>query len=331
LVKFILRRLWLMIPVLFGVILIVFCINQISGDPVAALLPADATQEQYEAKKAELGLDKPLPVQFFNYLKGLVTEFDLGISYQTKRPVKDEVMERYPVSVKLAVISIIISVVIGVPFGIISATKQYSVIDYIVTVIAMFFASMPPFWLGLMAIIIFSLNLGWFPASGLASWKHWILPSLTLGLSPVAVICRTTRSSMLDVIRQDYIRTARAKGLGEVTVIRKHALRNALIPVVTVVGLQMGFIVGGAMVVEAVFSIPGLGSLMMTAITQKNFPVVQGSVLILAITVCFLNLIVDILYAYIDPRIKAQYAGDRGKRKRKKEEARETVEAGVVK
>ena len=308
-IKFVVKRILLMI----GVVLIVFCINQVSGDPVAALLPADATQEQYDMKKAELGLDKPLYVQFFNYMKGLVTEFDLGTSYQTNRPVRDEIMDRYPTSIKLALISIAISILIGIPFGIISATKQYSIMDYSVTMVALFFASMPPFWLGLMAMIIFSLKLGWLPASGLAHWQNWVLPSLTLGLSPVAVITRTTRSSMLDIIRQDYVRTARAKGLSEGIIIYKHALRNALIPVITVIGLQLGFIVGGAMVVEAVFSIPGLGSLMMTAINQKNFPVIQGSVLVLAITVCVLNLLVDLMYAFVDPRIKAQYTGSKKK------------------
>lgn len=316
--KFILRRLLLMIPVLIGVILIVFCINQVSGDPVAALLPADATQEQYDMKKAELGLDKPLVVQFVNYLKGIVTELDLGTSYQTSRPVRDEIMDRFPISIKLALISITISILLGIPFGIISATRQYSGMDYSVTVIALFFASMPPFWLGLMAMIVFSLKLGWLPASGLSTWKSWILPSFTLAMSAVAVITRTTRSSMLDIVRQDYIRTARAKGLSEGTVIRKHALKNALIPVITVIGLQLGFIVGGAMVVEAVFSIPGLGSLMITAINQKNFPVIQGSVLVLALTVCLLNLIVDILYAFVDPRIKAQYSGGKRSAARKK-------------
>lgn len=322
--KFILRRLLLMIPVLIGVILIVFCINQVSGDPVAALLPADATQEQYDMKKAELGLDKPLVVQFVNYLKGIVTELDLGTSYQTSRPVRDEIMDRFPISIKLALISITISILLGIPFGIISATKQYSGMDYSVTVIALFFASMPPFWLGLMAMIVFSLKLGWLPASGLSTWKSWILPSFTLAMSAVAVITRTTRSSMLDIVRQDYIRTARAKGLSEGTVIRKHALKNALIPVITVIGLQLGFIVGGAMVVEAVFSIPGLGSLMITAINQKNFPVIQGSVLVLALTVCLLNLIVDILYAFVDPRIKAQYSG--GKRSAARKKTREVPE-----
>ncbi len=304
-----------MIPVLLGVILIVFCINQVSGDPVATLLPADASREQYEAKKVELGLDRPLVVQFVSYVGGIVTELDLGTSFQTKRPVSDEIRDRYPISIKIAIISIIISIIIGIPFGIISATKQYSGMDYGVTVSSLIFASMPPFWLGLMGMLVFSLNLHWLPASGLSSWKNWILPCLTLGLSPVAVICRTTRSSMLDVIRQDYIRTARSKGLSEGVVIRRHALKNALIPVVTVIGLQMSFIVGGAMVVEAVFTVPGLGSLMMTAVTQKNFPVIQGSVLVLAITVCFLNLIVDILYAFIDPRIKAQYSKSNKKRR----------------
>ena len=309
--KYILRRLLMMIPVLFGVIVIVFAINKVSGDPVAALLSPDATAEQYAEKRVELGLDKPLVVQLVNYIKGIVTRLDLGISYKTGRPVNREVLERFPTSMKLAVMSILFSVAIGVPFGVISAIRQYSAIDYSVTVIAMFFASMPGFWLGLMLIIIFSSKLNWLPASGLDSLKHWILPSLALGMSPIATICRTTRSSMLDVIRQDYIRTARAKGLTDFTVIRRHALKNALIPVLTVIGIQTGFVFGSSMVIEAVFSVPGLGSLMMTAISQKNFTVIQGSVLFLSLTISVLNLLVDVLYGFVDPRIKAQYKRSR--------------------
>lgn len=308
LVKYILRRLLALIPVLLGVVFIVFTINQLSpGDPVVGLLGSNYTEEQYQAKEAELGLDKPFLVQFFNYVKGIVTKLDFGTSFQTKRPVTTEILGRFPVTLMLGFIGVLITVIVGVPFGIISATKQYSPIDYGVTIVSLFFASMPNFWMGLMMIIIFSLNLKWLPATGLDTWKHWILPALAIGLPPVATVTRITRSSMLDVIRQDYIRTARSKGLNERAVIMRHALRNAIIPVVTVIGMQMGLIMGGSVVIEAIFAIPGLGSLLMSAINNKDYPLIQGIVLFLSLSIGLMNLLVDIIYGVIDPRIKSQY------------------------
>lgn len=313
-VKYILKRLLLMIPVLLGVIFIVFTINQLSpGDPVVGLLGSNYTEAQYKAKEVELGLDKPFLVQFVNYVKGIVTEFDLGTSYQTKRPVTKEILERFPTTLKLGLIGVAITVIVGVPFGIVSATKQYSPLDYGVTVVSLFFASMPNFWMALMMIIIFSLNLKWLPATGLDTWKHWILPCLAIGLSPVATVTRITRSSMLDVVRQDYIRTARSKGLNERKIIFRHALKNAIIPVVTVIGMQMGMIMGGSVVIEAIFAIPGLGSLMMSAINGKNYPLIQGIVLFLSMSICIMNLIVDLVYGFIDPRIRAQYGAKKKK------------------
>jgi len=309
-----------MIPVMLGVVFIVFSINQLSpGDPVVALLGSNYTQEQYDAKAEEFGLDEPFLTQFVNYVKGIVTEFDLGTSYQTQRSVRDEILERFPATLKLGLIGILITVVVGVPFGIVSATKQYSKLDHGVTIVSLFFASMPSFWMGLMAILLFSLNLKLLPATGTETWRHWILPALTVGLSPVATVTRITRSSMLDVIRQDYICTARAKGLTEREVIWKHALRNALIPVITIVGMQMGLIMAGSVVVEAIFAIPGLGSLMMTAINNKNYPVIQGAVLILCFSICFMNLLVDLIYGFVDPRIKAQFGTSKKKQGKKKE------------
>ena len=286
------------------------------GDPVISLLGNNYTQEQYDAKEAELGLDKPFLEQFFIYVKGVVTKLDLGTSYQTNRSVSTEILERFPVTLKLGILGILVTVIVGIPFGIISATKQYSALDYGVTVISMFFASMPSFWMGLMAIIIFSYKLGWLPASGLFTWKHWILPVLTLGLSPVATITRMTRSSMLDVIRQDYIRTARAKGLSEGLVIRRHALKNALIPVLTVVGMQLGTIVAGSVVIEAIFAINGTGQLLMTAINGKNYPVINGVVLFLSVSISLMNLLVDLVYGFVDPRIMAQYSAGRKKKQK---------------
>lgn len=323
-IKYIVKRVLIMIPVLFGVIFIVFMINRLSpGDPVAGILGSSYTQEQYDAKAAELGLDKPVLVQFGQYIVNLVTKLDLGTSYSTGQSVSSEIFGRFPTTVKLGVIGCIITVVLGIPFGIISATKQYSAMDYGVTIFSLIFASMPGFWLALMLIIIFALNLKWVPASMVGhsvTWKAWILPAIAVGLSPVASITRLTRSSMLDVVRQDYIRTARAKGLSEGTVIKKHALKNALIPVITSVGLQLGMLVSGSVVVEAIFSIPGLGTLMTTAISNKDYPVIQGCVVVLATLICVINLCTDIAYGFVDPRIMSEMTGSKkkkGKRSRK--------------
>ena len=322
-IKYILKRILLIIPVFLGVMLLIFAISKMAGDPVDVLLSSDATVEQKEAKRAELGLDKSFPEQFFLYIKGVVTKFDLGKSYQNNRPIKNEVLDRYPTSLKLALISICISVVIGIPLGILSAVKQNSVFDYIATGVSLLCAAMPAFLLALVLILIFSLNLKWLPASGLSSWKHWILPCLALGITPVASICRTTRSNMLEVIRQDYIRTARAKGISERKIIWKHALKNALIPVITVVGMQVGVIVGGSVVVESVFSIPGIGTLIKNGVNNNDYPPVMGALVVLSLTISVLNLIVDLIYGYIDPRIKAQYSG--GKSRKKKEDASSVV------
>jgi len=314
-----------MVPIIIGVIFIVFSINRLSpADPVAASLGSTYTEEQYAKKEAEMGLDKPFFVQFFNYLKGIVTRFDLGTSYQSGTSVSEEVLRRLPTTVKLGLIGCLITIVLGIPFGIISAKYQYSLADYSVTVFSLIFASMPAFWLGLMLIIIFSLNLKWFPASMASrfiTWKHWVLPALAIGLTPVASITRLTRSSMLDVIRQDYIRTAKAKGVPEGPVVMKHALKNALIPVITSLGLQLGMLVSGSVVVETIFSIPGLGSLITQGISNADYPVVQGCVVILAAMICVINLLTDIAYALVDPRIMSQYTSSR-KRKKKAPAAR---------
>ena len=312
-----------MIPVIVGVLFLVFVINAFTpGDPVAAMLGNSYTQEEYDAKTIELGLDKPWIVQFFSYLKGVVTEFDLGTSYQSHRHVRDELFERFPTTFKLGVIGICVTIIIGIPLGIVSATKQYSVLDYAATTASLFFASMPSFWVALMLIIIFSLKMKIFPASGLMDWKGWVLPAIAIGLAPVANVTRITRSGMLEVIRQDYIRTARAKGQTEGVIIRKHALKNALIPVVTVIGYMLGGIMGGTVVVEAIFTIPGVGSYLQAGINYRDYPVIQGTIVLLSLIVCVMNLLVDLAYAMIDPRIKAQYVS-RSKRARKRKTASE--------
>lgn len=306
----------MMIPVLLGVLFIIFVIIEITpGDPAQIMLGESARQEDVLKLREELGLNEPFIARFFGYVKGIVTELDLGISYNTKRPVTEEILKRFPTTALLAALSAVISMFLGIFLGVISATKQYTTFDNLATGIALFGVSIPNFWQGLMSIIIFSIWLGWFPASGSYGPEYWVLPALTLGTSSTATIMRITRSSMLEVIRQDYIRTARAKGQNERVVIMKHALINALIPVITVGGLQFGVLLGGSVLVESVFAIPGLGKYMIDAIKQRDFPVVQGGVLFLAIAFSFVNLLIDILYSLIDPRIKAMYKVNKKKKK----------------
>lgn len=317
-IRYVINRVLWMIPVLFGVCFIVFSLTHLApGDPVESLLPTNYTQEQYEAKEKELGLDKPFFTQFFLYIKNIVTKFDLGTSYQTKRSVTDEIIERFPITFKLGILSVCITVCLGVPIGVFSAVKQYSIGDYIVTTVTILFSALPGFWVALMLMLLFCLKLGWLPATGLSSWKAWILPLVVQGVSPVATITRMTRSNMLEVIRQDYIRTARSKGVSEKTVIFKHALKNALLPVVTMIGMQVGMVMGGSVITESIFAIPGLGSLLVTAINNRNYPIILGTVFFLCIVISCMNLIVDLLYAYIDPRIKAQYTSSSAQKKLK--------------
>lgn len=305
--KYIIKRLLQLIPVIIGVTFIVyFIISFTEGDPATIILGNGATPESVKELREEMGLDKPVIVQYANYLKDLVTG-DMGISYTTKNPVIQEIAARFPNTLKLTICSIIVSIVISIPVGIVSATKQYSIFDSVGMVCALIGISMPSFWLGLLLIILFSVNLGWLPSGGADSLKSLILPAITLGVASTATITRTTRSSMLEVIRQDYIRTAKAKGVNKKVVIRKHALRNALIPTVTVTGLEFGFLLGGAVLTETVFSWPGIGRLMVESIQKKDTPTVLGCIVIFSVCFSIVNLLVDILYAYIDPRIKSQY------------------------
>ncbi len=305
--KYVLRRLLLLIPVVLGVTFLVFGIMHLTpGDPAKLKLGEMAPPEQVEAMREEMGLNDPFLIQYAKYV-GNALKGDFGRSYSTNREVFDEVMSRFPATLKLAVTASIISILIGIPAGIISATKQYTLTDSVTMVLALIGVSMPVFWLGLMLILLFSVNLGWLPSSGSQTLKHLILPAVTLGLSSTAIITRMTRSSMLEVIRQDYIRTARAKGVSERVVINKHALKNALIPVVTVIGLQFGNLLGGAVLTESVFSWPGVGRLMVEAIRQKDTPTVLASIVFISVTFSIVNLCVDILYAFLDPRIKSQY------------------------
>ncbi len=315
-IKFVIKRVLWMIPIILGVLLVVFTLSYFTpGDPVLSILGNNYTEEQYVAMQTKLGLDKPFLVQYFRYAWGVITRFDLGTSYIYGHSVGKEIASRIGTTVRLGLCGILLSVVLGIPFGLLSATKQYTVVDYAVTVLAMLFAAMPSFWLGLMLLLIFGLKLHWFPITGLKTWQSWVLPTVTQGLGAVALITRMTRSSMLEVIRQDYIRTARAKGLTEGAIIRRHALKNALIPIITIVGMQLGMIMGGSVIVETIFNIPGIGLYMMNGITARDYPVINGTVLIMSMCICVMNLVVDLAYAYVDPRIKAQFVGGKNRKK----------------
>ena len=305
--KYILKRLLMAIPVLLGVTFIVFTIMSFTpGDPVQTMLGDNYTQEAYDEITEELGLNDPFLVRYVNYVVDLV-QCDMCVSYSTKRAVSDEIFARFPATVRLAGAAIFLAVVFGIPLGVISATKQYSFFDSGSMFVALVGVSMPNFWLGIMLILLFAANLGLLPASGDKGFLALILPAVTLSANSLATITRMTRSSMLETIRMDYIRTARAKGLRESRVIIHHALRNAMIPVITSVGLQFGFALSGAVLVETVFSWPGIGRLLVDTIKLKDTPVVLGVVVVMAASFTVINLVIDILYACFDPRIRTQY------------------------
>ena len=311
--KFVLKRLLQLIPVIIGVTFIVFFImNLAPGDPAAIILGDQATAEALAMKREELGLNDPLLVRYFNYMKNLLRG-DMGTSYKNNIPVWNQVIDRLPNTAILAVAGIFIALLFGIPIGILSAKKQYSLLDNISMVAALIGVSMPNFWSGLLLVMLFSLTLGWLPSQGMGSGgvipvlRSIILPSLTLGINSMAMVARMTRSSMLEVIRQDYISTAQAKGLNDHVITTQHMLRNALIPIITAVGLQFGHLLGGAMLAETVFSRPGLGRLMVDSIKSRDIPMVLGCVVFMATMFSIVNLIVDIVYAFVDPRIKSMY------------------------
>ena len=296
-----------MIPVILGISFIIFTVLALTpGDPAQMILGENASLEAIEELREEMGLNENFIVRFVKYI-GDAVQGDFGESYRTGLPVLDEIMTRLPNTFALAFFGIGLSVVIGIPIGIISATKQYSIFDTMSLAVALIMTSIPAFWLGLMLLLVFSLKLNWFPAIGITSWTGFILPSVTLAIGSMAVMIRMTRSTMLEVIREDYIRTARAKGASEGLIIRRHALRNALLPVITIIGINFGLQMGGAMICETVFSIPGMGTLMITSVRQKDIPMVMASVMFVAFAISMINLLIDILYSYIDPRIKSQY------------------------
>ena len=301
---YILRRLLQMIPVMIGVTLVVFLIMQlVPGDPARMLAGEGASPEQIEAIRNSLGLNRPLWVQYFSYL-GNVLQGDFGKSIVTSSPVLEEILIRLPTTIELALASIFVAITLGLLAGIVSATKQNTVADMSIMVGALIGVSMPSFWMGLMLMYYFSVELGMFPVAGWGTLSHVVLPAITLGSGGAAIIARMTRASMLEVIRQDYIRTARAKGVSEFKVVFKHALKNALIPIITVVGLQFGTLLGGTVLTESVFAINGVGQLIINAIRTRDLPLVQGTVLMISLIFMMVNMGVDVLYKMVNKRVE---------------------------
>lgn len=307
-VKYIIRRILAMIPVVIGITFLVFMIMQLApGDPVRMILGDNAPPEAIEEMREEMGLNDNVLIQYGRYLVNLA-HGDMGTSYVNKRPVSEEVFSRVPATFKLAFVSAIVSIAIAIPLGILAAIKQNTLFDHASMVVSLVGISMPAFWLALMLMLLFSLRLGWLPAQGAKDgWRSYVLPSIAIGFMNMAAIARTTRSSMLETIRQDYIRTARSKGVTEKEVIFHHAFRNALIPTVTIVGVQLGGLLGGAVLTETVFAWPGLGRLVVQAVNGRDVPVVLGCIVVLSIGFSIVNLVVDLLYGFIDPRVRSMY------------------------
>lgn len=307
--KYVLKRLAMMIPVLIGISIIIFTIISLTpGNPARLILGDRASQEAIEELNEELGYYDPLPVKYFNYMKNLLTG-DLGTSYRTGASVMSEIGSRFPTTLLLATLNVLLTAVMSIPLGVLVAIKKNSVIDSVTTVLALIFTAMPSFWLGMLMILVFALQLNLLPATGSESFANFILPSLTMSLLSIAQIMRMTRSSMLEVIRQDYIRTARAKGVSENKIIWRHAIRNALLPVVTTMGVNFGYTLGGSVITETAFGMTGVGTLLLGAVRSKDVPVVMGCVLFMSFLFSLVTLIVDLSYGAIDPRIKAQYGG----------------------
>jgi peptide/nickel transport system permease protein len=302
--NYLVRRILLTLPVLLGVAtLTFFLIHLVPGDPIDIMLGDQASSVDKSAMRAELGLDQPLDVQYKNFLKGLAT-LNLGKSLFSKRPVVKEIGERLPATMELAFVAVLISMLIGIPLGVLASIKQYGVVDNSVLVGGLLGMSLPAFWTGPMMILIFSIYLDIFPVSGRGTVSHVILPAVCLGLSLSAILMRMTRSSMLEVNKEDYIRTAISKGVSRTKVLFKHALRNALIPIITIVGLQFGALLTGTVITETIFDWPGIGSLFYEAIQQRNYPVVQGCVLFISFTYVTVNLLTDLAYAIANPRVR---------------------------
>jgi len=302
--QYTIRRALVALPTLFGVLIIVFAMVRLApGDPAVLMAGEFADAVTIERIRVRFGLDRS-PVEQFGLFIGGIAQGDLGRSTRTDRLVTQDLATYFPNTLELALGAMIVALAIGIPAGVLSAVRPNGAVDFVVTTVALLGVSMPVFWFGLLAILIFSVQLGWFPVAGRGTFTHLVLPAITLGVSSTAIIARMTRSSMLEVLNQDLVRTARAKGLKESGVVLKHALRNALVPVVTVVGLQFGSLMAGAVITETVFTWPGIGRLLVDSIRARDYPVVQGAVLLIAVSFVVVNLLVDLVYGFIDPRIR---------------------------
>ncbi len=314
-VRYVVRRLLLMIPIALGVAFIIFTILYFTpGDPVAINLEAGYTQEQYAVQAAKMGLDQPYIIQLGTFLKKLFINFDMGNSYITGKSVSSEITARLPRTALIAIMCIIIQTVIAIPLGITAAVHRNGFMDRFCMFIAMFSISLPNFWLAMMLIVVFSLTLGWLPSFGIDHWYSYILPCFANSMLGLGGMARQTRSQMLEVIRSDYVVTARAKGASERRILYTHALPNALIPVITSIGVHFGAALGGTVIIETLFSIPGIGYYMVQAIKDRDYPIIQSVTVLLALLFCLCMLLTDLAYAFIDPRIKAQYEGKNKKR-----------------
>jgi len=298
-----LRRLLQATPILLGVVLIVMLsLEFIPGDPVRLMLGEFATEKMVTDLRARLGLDDPLPIRYVHYL-GDLARGDMGRSVKDQRPVSEIIGEALPVTLQLGGSALLLTVLLGIPLGVVSAARPNSLLDNLIRIFSLAGLSMPVFWTGLVFIVLFSVNLRWFPVGGMGTWRHFVLPAVTLALPSIAILARLTRSTMLEVLREDYVRTARSKGVSRRTVLFKHTLRNALIPVVTALGLILGQMLGGAVLTETVFSWPGIGRLTVFAIFNRDYVLLQGVVLVLALIYVLVNLLVDLSYGLIDPRV----------------------------
>lgn len=321
-IRYIIKRILLMIPIILGITLIVLVFIDIApGDPARIILGNEATEEQIQNLRNELGLNDPFFTRYFRFI-GNALKGDFGKSYMNNRPVKEEMMQRFRYTFVVACLSVVVSVIIGVPLGIFAATHQYTWKDNLAITLALLAVSMPSFWFALLIIQLFSVTLHILPASGIETWKGWVMPTLSLALGYIALITRQMRSDFLEVIRQDYIVTARAKGQTEFKVLYRHALKNAIIPIVQIVGGIFGGSLGGAMIAEVIFSVPGLGNYMLSGLTARDYPVIMGTTVFMSLTFSIVILLIDVAFAFIDPRIRSQYI----RKKAKKQEQPAKVE-----
>ena len=318
-IRYIVKRLLIMIPILLGISFIVLVLIDLApGDVARSIVGPEAEEWQYEQVRSDLHLDDPLMIRYLRFI-GNAFKGNFGSSFITKTDVRGDLLKRFPYTVYLATMSVILAVLLGIPIGIYAATHQYSWKDNAAILLSLICVSMPSFWFALILAQVFAVKLKVLPPFGIESWKGWIMPTVSLALGYTASIARQMRSNMLEVIRQDYITTARAKGQSEYKILYRHALKNALIPVITIVGGLFGLALGGALIAETIFSVPGLGKYTLVALTNRDYPAIQGGVLFISVVHCLVILLIDIAFAFVDPRIRSQYISKKKKNARKLE------------